>query len=51
MHENPSANVMYNVSNSTLKVGQAVQYNPCALSSLQFLGLHTRTSNFLMFIL
>ena len=23
---------MYNVSNGTLKVGQAVQYNPCALS-------------------
>ena len=23
---------MYNVSNRTLKVGQAVQYNPCVLS-------------------
>ena len=31
MH-NPSANFMYNVSNGTLKVGQAVQYKACALS-------------------
>ena len=29
---NPSANVMYNVSNGTLKVGQAVQYKACARS-------------------